>query len=361
MSREDEIEKLKEEIKNTKYNKATQYHIGRIKAKISRLEEAASKSGGKGGDPGRGYSIRKSGDATVLLVGPPSAGKSTLLNRITSAESKTGGYQFTTLDVIPGTMEYNSARIQVLDVPGLVEGAACGKGRGKEVLSVARNADLILIIIEKMSQLHTVGNELYSAGFRLDAKRPQVLVKKRDRGGLKLTATPRLKKIDKKMVQVVLNERGIHNAEVAIREDVSLDELVDSVSPNRIYVKSLVVFNKTDLLSGEELKAIPADFVKLSSLTGEGIEDLKRRIWQSLGLMRIYMKKKGKGPDLEEPLITGKGSRVIDVARKIHREFAAKLDYARIWGPSAKFEGQKVGKDKVLDDRDIVELHFESI
>lgn len=357
MDREEEIKSIEEEIRTTKYNKHTQYHIGQLKAKLARLREEVEKKKRTG--KGKALSLKKSGDATVLLVGFPSVGKSTLLNEITSADSKTGDYDFTTLDVIPGVLEYNSARIQILDIPGVVSGASSGKGRGKEILSFVRNADLILIMIDKPGQIRVIEKEMHEAGFRLNEKKPNVIVKKTDRGGIKVSSAVKLKKIDKKMIQIVINERGIHNADILIREDVTLERLIDSVSRNRVYVKSLVVFNKVDLLSGDKRKKIPKDFLQVSSMKGEGIEEMKQRIWDMLELMRVYMKKAGKPPEVEKPLIIRKGSKVSDVARRIHKDFFRNLEYARIWGPSARFDGQKVGGERKLQDRDIVELHME--
>src|SRR3989338_4757013 len=139
------IKELEEELRTTKYNKATQGHIGLVKAKIALLKEKQeSRSQSKTGKSDHGYSVRKSGDGTVLLLGFPSTGKSTLLNKLTDAHSEVAAYAFTTLTCIPGIMEYQQAKIQILDVPGVVEGAASGRGRGREVLAVIRNADLVL-------------------------------------------------------------------------------------------------------------------------------------------------------------------------------------------------------------------------
>ena len=139
-----DIAEIEEELARTKYNKATQGHIGKLKAKLSNLkDQQQAKSGGA---HGYGYGLKKQGDATILMVGFPSVGKSTLLNAITRADSKVGAYDFTTIDVVPGVLEYNGAHIQVLDLPGLIEGASSGAGRGKEVLAVARIADLVILL-----------------------------------------------------------------------------------------------------------------------------------------------------------------------------------------------------------------------
>ena len=114
MSLTDKIADIEEEIANTKYNKATQHHIGKLKAKLAQLREevVTSSSGAKSS----GYGVRKGGDATVALVGLPSVGKSTLLNLLTDADSAIGSYAFTTLDVVPGAMKYKDANIQILDL-----------------------------------------------------------------------------------------------------------------------------------------------------------------------------------------------------------------------------------------------------
>jgi ribosome-interacting GTPase 1 len=122
LSIEQQIKAIEDEIFKTQKNKATEHHIGKLKAKMARLREEADRRKSAGAK-GKGFSIKKSGDATVGIVGFPSIGKSTLLNQLTAADSKVGEYDFTTLEAIPGMMKYKGAEIQLLDMPGLIVGA----------------------------------------------------------------------------------------------------------------------------------------------------------------------------------------------------------------------------------------------
>ena len=118
-----------------------------VRPSASRLREEAVKPSGTR-HSGPRFGLKKSGDATVVMVGSPSVGKSTLLTALTNAESEVGAYDFTTVDVIPGAMEIKGAKIQLFDVPGLIQDAAVGRGRGREIISVVRNADILLIMLD---------------------------------------------------------------------------------------------------------------------------------------------------------------------------------------------------------------------
>lgn len=357
MTPEEEIQNIEEELGRTKYNKATQAHIGRLKAKLAKLRALREKKTG-GGRHGLSYAIKKQGDATVVIVGFPSSGKSTLLNHLSNAESRIGDYDFTTLEVVPGMMELNGAGIQILDIPGFIEGASRGRGRGREVMSVLRAADLILIILDAgrdyKRQLETIRKEMYESGFRLNQRPPNIIIHKKNTGGLAVGSAVRLTRLDIQTVKGILQEFKILNAEVTIREDLDMDGLIDSLSRNRRYVPALVVLNKIDLL--KDRPGIRPD-LEISGLTGTNLERLKGLIWERLGLMRIYLKKTGRDPDLKEPLIVRNGSTVMNVCEMIHKEFARNFQYAKIWG-SGKFPGQRKGSSYVLKDGDIVELHI---
>ena len=361
MTIEEDIKSIEDEIRKTSYNKATMHHIGRLKAKLARLKEdlqkrATAKSAGKG----EGYAVKKSGDATVVMVGFPSVGKSTLLNCLTGTDAEVADYDFTTVEVIPGTLLYKGARMQFLDLPGLIAGAAAGRGRGKVVLSVMRNADLILIIVDVFhpQQYDILAKELYDAGIRVNTKPPVVVIHKASRGGITVNSTVDLE-LDDRMIKAVLAEYKIHNAEVLIRERITLDDLIDVVIGNRKYIRALTVLNKIDLVNSEQLQTLMERFpdaVTISAAVGINIEALRERVYNELSFIRIYMKPQGASPDMNNPLVMKTDSTVADVCSTIHRDFVTNFRYARIWGKSVKYGGQRVGLSHVLTDGDVLSV-----
>lgn len=364
MGREDRIKELEEELKNTKYNKRTQHSIGLLKAKIARLKQEAEHQGSKKGHA-HGYAIKKSGDASVVLLGFPSVGKSTLLNALCGTDSPVGAYEFTTLDVIPGTIEINHAKVQILDVPGIVYGAASGRGRGREVLGVIRSADLILMVVDALNpgQRQALLDEVYGSGIRLDVEPPRVTIKRKPKGGIDVGSRVKLTKIDRETVKGVCREMRITNADLLIKEDLDVDRLIDAIEGNRAYISGITVVSKADLVSAERREQLKRDLhpdLFISASSGQGLEELKQLIYDRLGLVSIFLKEVGKEPDLKEPLVMRKGVTIGDVCRKLHREFIKKFRYARIWGPTAKFDAQIIRRlDKRLQDGDILEIHLD--
>lgn len=359
-SYDDKIKEIEEEIRNTQYNKATQHHIGLLKAKIAGLREKKEAKGGGGG--GFGYSVRKSGDSTVVLVGFPSVGKSTILNKITNAESKVGAYAFTTLTVVPGIMEYNHAKIQILDLPGLIKGAASGVGMGREVLAVLRNADLVVLITDPFSlnQIDVLKKELHDAGIRLDESPPNVRVKKRDKGGIDFASTVKLTKTDRRTIEGIMREFSLDNASIVVREDITAEQLIDAIIGNRVYVSSLVVVNKADTANERQLseakKKYPGAFV--TSAEKESLESLKPLIFGKLRLMRVFLKEAGKKADMDVPLIIREGNTIRDVCNRLHRDFSRRFRNAKVWGKSAKFPGQVFKDSHILMDRDVLQINL---
>lgn len=362
-SHDRKVKELEEELSTTKYNKKTQGHIGLIKAKLAKIkEDYQKKAAGKG--KMEGFAVRRTGDATVIMVGFPSVGKSTLLNAITNANSPVGAYAFTTLTCIPGLLEYNHAKIQVLDVPGIVEGAATGRGRGKEVLACTQSADLVIILLDVFHPEHheVVKNEIYETGLRINQKAPSVRITKKMRGGIDIGTTVKLTKLTHETIKGILKEFRLDNSSIVIREDISDDQLIDAIEGNKKYVPGITVLNKIDMVDSEELervKSIVNPDICISAEQKLNTELLKETIFKKLEFMRVYCKEQGKKADLGEPLILRHGNNLRDMCLKLHKDFISKFRFARIWGESAKFDGMVVRKfEHVLHDKDIVEIHL---
>jgi hypothetical protein len=359
---EEQIQETEDELAKTQYNKKTQHHIGKLKAKLARLKDELDVRRSKGPKVA-GYAVKKSGHATVAIVGFPSVGKSTLLNKITNAQSAVAAYKFTTLTCVPGLMEHRGAKIQVLDLPGLIKDASKGKGKGREVLSVVRSADMILLMIDVFeTNVEVLAHELWTANLRLNQRPPDIVIAKKNRGGVLVNFTTKQSTLDEDLVKEMMAEYGYINADIVIRDNIVEDQLIDYISGNRLFIPAIVAINKTDLVNeayitqlkkrlGKHWKVVP-----ISAEKDIGIEKLKDEIFDQLRFIRIYMKPQGKEADLVEPLVIKDGSDIGMICDSIHRDFRKNFRYALIWGKSAKFPGQIVGLDHKVMDQDVVTI-----
>ena len=358
----EKIKKLEDDIHKTQVNKKTEHHIGLLRAKIAKLraemeEQQSRRSGSK-----LGFDVKKSGDATVVLIGLPSVGKSTLLNRLTNAKSKVAAYQFTTLDVVPGVMEFGGARIQVLDLPGIIKGASSGKGLGKRVLAVARSADLILFVVDvfQPEAREILERELRTTGIRVDERPPNVVIEKVDSGGISVTSQVKMTRMSEALVKDILRVYDVNGARVVIRQDVDDQQLVDVLSRNRVYVPSLTVMNKIDLVNAgfttEVARKLSYGFVPISAESDVNIQALKEEIYGKLEFVRIYMRRRSGETDFDEPMMVRGGATIGDVCDMVHRGMKDGFRYALVWGKSVKFGGQRVGMTHRLMDQDVLTI-----
>ncbi|KAG2455498.1 DRG2 protein, partial [Polypterus senegalus] len=222
--------------------RATEYHLGLLKAKLAKYRAQLLEPSKSSGTKGEGFDVMKSGDARVALIGFPSVGKSTFLSLMTSTASEAASYEFTTLTCIPGVIEYKGANIQLLDLPGIIEGAAQGKGRGRQVIAVARTADVVIMMLDATKgdvQRCLLEKELESVGIRLNMSKPNIYFKPKKGGGISYNSTVPLTQCSEKLVQLILHEYKIFNAEVLFREDCSPDEFIDVIVGNRVYMPCL--------------------------------------------------------------------------------------------------------------------------
>ncbi len=358
----EKIKKIEEDLLKTQVNKKTEHHVGLLRAKLSKLkaeqeEQQIRRVGGT-----VGYDVKKSGDATVVLIGLPSVGKSTLLNRLTNAKSKVASYHFTTLEVVPGMMDYNGARIQVLDLPGVIKGASSGRGLGKRVLAVARSADLVLFIVDvfQPEARSLLEKELRITGIRVDEEPPNVTIENTTSGGVSVANQGKLTKMTEPLVKEMLRIYDINHARVMIREDIDVEELIDVLLGNRVYAPSLTVMNKIDLVNAgftsELEKKLKYDFVPISAEADVNVAALKEEIYKRLDFVRIFMRRRTGETDFVEPMIVKNGSTVLEVCNKVHRAMKDDFRYAQVWGKSVKFGGQRVGISHRLMDKDVLTI-----
>ncbi|PPD93019.1 hypothetical protein GOBAR_DD10051 [Gossypium barbadense] len=344
------IKDIEDEMARTQKNKATAHHLGLLKAKLAKLRrELLTPSSKGGGGAGEGFDVTKSGDARVGLVGFPSVGKSTLLNKLTGTFSEVASYEFTTLTCIPGVIMYRGAKIQLLDLPGIIEGAKDGKGRGRQVISTARTCNCILIVLDAIKPIthkRLIEKELEGFGIRLNKEPPNLTFRKKDKGGINFTSTVTNTHLDLDTVKAICSEYRIHNADITLRYDATADDLIDVIEGSRIYMPCIYVVNKIDQITLEELEILDKlpHYCPIAHLEWN-LDGLLDKIWEYLNLTRIYTKPKGMNPDYEDPVILSSKRRTVeDFCTRIHKDMLKQFKYALVWGSSVKHKPQRVGK-----------------
>lgn len=259
------------------------------------------------------FSVEKGGAAQIAIVGPPNIGKSSLLNKLSNVQIKIADYEFTTLKPTPAIINFDGVEVQLIEIPGLIEGAHAGKGTGKALLAVVRTADNILFMCDAAESAE-------------------------------------------KLAQVI---KEVQLANIKLKNKI-------------------IIANKCDLPEAENKIAVleqnfpDFEIIPVSVAENKNINYLREKIWQVTKLIRIFTKTRAKSADFAGPseinfawakqkiskdaIALKENATIADLARKIHKDFLEKFDYAKVWGKSAKFEGQRVGLNHKLEDKDIVEI-----
>ena len=280
-----------------------------LKTKISEVNDEieTAKSGPK--KAAASYKIPRQGAGTILLLGGPNSGKSSILRKLTKATPEVAPYPFTTREPVPGMMDWEDVRVQLIDLPPIT-----ADFYEPYTTDFARTADAAALVVD-------IGDD--DGPFAAE------------------TAIERLA------------GRKIHlTGEPPTAED----------DPTVFHLRTLLVANKADADSAMDRLDILREMIgdrmpilPVSAETGEGLEELRTRLYRLLGTIRIYGKHPGKQPDMSSPFTIPEGGTVLDFAEKVHTDLAEGLKSAKVWG-SAQFDGQTVKRDHVLRDRDVVEL-----
>jgi ribosome-interacting GTPase 1 len=308
---EDKIAALQEMMAIIPKHKGTDKLRANLRKQYSKLK-AELESPSRKGRKGTSYHIPKGESPQVVLVGTPNVGKSQIVAATTNATPEVAAYPFTTRLPAPAMMPFRDIYIELIDVPPLSRDHI-----DTWLPEIIRNADAALLVVD-LSRDDCVDSFLF--------------------------------------VKEALAGKGIRLSPV---HDPTEMELPRNVKP------TIIAANKTDSpkaaenleffreIVGDELRILP-----LSAETGEGLDEMKKVLYEFLDVVRVYSKIPGKDPDMEKPFMVKRGSTVQDVAYKIHREFADKLKFAKVWG-SGKFDGQVVESGHVVEDGDILEIHVD--
>ena len=230
-------------------------------------------------------------------------------------------------------MEVLKSRSSIFQVSS--EGASEGKGRGRQVISAAKTSDLILMILDatkRAEQRALLEAELEAVGIRLNRSPPNIYLKQKKAGGMKITFQSPPKNIDEKLIYNILRDYKMLNCEVLVRdENATVDDFIDVImKDHRTYINCLYVYNKIDSVSLDFLDKLAHEpnTVVMSCELDLGVQDVVERCWQDLHLMRIYTKRQGIEPDFGEALIVRHGSSIEDVCDTIHRSMKETFKYA---------------------------------
>ena len=301
----EKIAALEEMLAIMPKHKGTDHLRAELRARIAKLTQQAGK---KSGARRASMVIEREGAAQVAVTGLPNAGKSQLVSSITNASPPVADYPFTTHNAMPGMMEFENIKIQLIDTPPLAPQAI-----DFWLPPLLRRADALLIVVD-------------------------------------LSSDP-------------LEQMEAITAQLE-RMRVILGDAVADYEFTVWHLKALIIGNKLDLdQASQNYAALKNKYegrlpvIAISAKEGTGLEELRLKIYQVLDIIRVYTKMPGKKPDFADPLILERGGTLADAAANVHKDFAAKMKYARVWG-SGKHDGIMVKRDHVLQDGDIIELHL---
>ena len=309
---QEKMSALEEMMATIPKHKGTEKMRAMLKTKMAKLKEAAQ-ARPAGARHGPSFHVEKTGSGQVVVIGPPNSGKSKLIAALTGAQPEVGDYPYTTRAPGPYMMKFENIKIQLVDTPPVAPEEV-----ETELAELVKTADGVLLILDLADQ-----------------ETPSIL----------------------ENLVLRLKEK---------RLELASENPAQPSEAGRFVKRTLIVANKCDGAQADENLAFLKEyfgpayvFFAVSAARGDGLEELRKKIFRLLDILRAYSKVPGKKADFNDPFSLKKGTTVIDLARAVHKDFFEKFKYARIWRQgSLALQGQMVNRDFALEDGDIVELHI---
>lgn len=364
---EEKIAALEEFISSVPKHKGTENLMYWATRRLSQLrEELEEQRRKKSGGGGPKFYIEKSGAAQIVMLGPPLSGKSLLFSKLTGVPYEGLGIGYSTKFPKPGMLKFQDIYFQLIDTPSIPFGSSEKISWYNRTVGLARNSDMILIVLDAQSELEktarAVIEELEENGIFLRKPKGRVEIRRESRGGINVVLSGKITDGRVDDIKKLLRDYKIDHAIVKIWGEVSLDDIEAHLLENRVYKPSIFIVNKFDLVDSEQIKKRMRDFEEavpvlyVSAKTGEGLGEIGGQIFNNLDIIRVYTKQPN-GDVAKHPLILKKGSTVKDVAEAVHSRLLKGFRYAKVYGKSVNYPGEKVGLDHRVEDGDVVEIY----
>jgi len=313
--------------------------------------------------------IQKAGAAQIAIVGLTKVGRSSLLAAVTAAKPVIASYPYATKESVPGMMKFEDLQFQLIELPALVP-TEDGRFTFQEgSVDIVRNCDGLVVMVDlgadPVMQLDLILAELARSQVTPTKLESNVNVLKTRAGGVQLLITGRLVGCTRDQIVSLLNGYGITNAVVRAAGDITLDDIEDVIFEiNLTYKPTIIVANKADLPNAArnsqrilEKVGFNAEVLATSCLRRVGLSELGKRLFDRLDIARVYTKEPNAPAPSSEPFIVRRGTTVGELSRLIHSALFRQFKYARVWGKSVSYPGERVGIGHTLSDGDTVEIH----
>jgi small GTP-binding protein len=367
---EEQIEHLERFCSVVVKHKGVENHLRMAKQKLKRLKATHEKMRQAKKGTGERWLVPKGEDAQIVIIGSVNSGKSSVLNKLAQSESaaKVGAYPFTTVKPEVGSTTARGARLQLVELPAIVEGSVRGEMSGKLVLAGIRNADCLIMTIDlskdPIKQFELINKELSSGKIRVNVEKPPVTIEKVGSGNIQIFNSHYYEGNGKDEIVEIIRNKGYLNVIVRFHGPTSRDRFFDALDITICYQRALILATKGDLEGSKAnyealLKYLkeneyPYEVIPTSSLQNEGFNEIDEVLFSKLGKIRVYTRNNA-GDVADRPIILDKGSTVQDSIEVLSKKMLKFFRFARIWG-SGKFDGEKVGLERELQDGDLIQV-----